>query len=196
MRPKGAVSIVCLILMFVGVFGLTACNRENGVEAAREDRTTSLSQSEQDFMMEAVRADLAEINMAQVALENSSTGEVKDFANMIKSDHTSALEDLSELMKDMNVPPPKSIPVELQQDISRMRSLTGGELDREFVNMIVSQQQKTIEMFRDQQSTAQNEDLKKYVEDTLPRLEMHLEKAQRLQTKVFSTPNRKSRWPV
>ena len=196
MRPKGAVSIVCLILTFVAVFGLTACNRENGVEAAREDRTTTLSQSEQDFMMEAVRADLAEINMAQVALENSGTGEVKDFANMIKSDHTSALEDLSELMKDMNVPPPKSIPVELQQDISRMRSLTGGELDREFVNMIVSQQQKTIEMFRDQQSTAQNEDLKKYVEDTLPRLEMHLEKAQRLQTKVFSPPNRKSRWPV
>ncbi len=196
MRSKGAVSIVCLILTFVAVFGLTACNRENGVEAAREDRTTSLSQSEQDFMTEAVRADLAEINMAQVALENSGTGEVKDFANMIKSDHTSALEDLSELMKDMNVPPPKSIPVELQQDISRMRSLTGGELDREFVNMIVSQQQKTIEMFRDQQSTAQNEDLKKYVEDTLPRLEMHLEKAQRLQTKVFSPPNRKSRWPV
>jgi len=196
MRPKGAVSIVCLILTFVAGFGLTACNRKNGVEAAREDRTTSLSQSEQDFMMEAVRADLAEINMAQVALENSSTGEVKDFANMIKSDHTSALEDLSELMKDMNVPPPKSIPVELQHDISRMRSLTGGELDREFVNMIVSQQQKAIEMFRDQQSTAQNEDLKKYVEDTLPRLEMHLEKAQRLQTKVFSTPNRKSRWPV
>jgi putative membrane protein len=196
MRPKGAVSIVCLILTFLAVFGLTACNRENAVEAAREERTTSLSQSEQDFMMEAVRADLAEIDMAQVALQNSGTSEVKDFANMIKSDHTSALEGLSELMKDMDVPQPKSIPVELQQDISRMSSLTGGELDREFVNMIVSQQQKAVEMFRDQQSTAQNEDVKKYVEDTLPRLEMHLEKAQRLQTKVFSAPNRKSRWPV
>jgi putative membrane protein len=196
MRPKGAVSIVCLILTFLAVFGLTACNRENAVEAAREERTTSLSQSEQDFMMEAVRADLAEIDIAQVALQNSGTSEVKDFANMIKSDHTSALEGLSELMKDMDVPQPKSIPVELQQDISRMSSLTGGELDREFVNMIVSQQQKAVEMFRDQQSTAQNEDVKKYVEDTLPRLEMHLEKAQRLQTKVFSAPNRKSRWPV
>ena len=196
MRPKGAVSIVCLILTFVAVFGLTACNRENAVEAAREERTTSLSQSEQDFMMEAVRADLAEIDMAQVALQNSGTSEVKDFANMIKSDHTSALEDLSELMKDMDVPQPKSIPVELQQDISRMSSLTGRELDREFVNMIVSQQQKAVEMFRDQQSTAQCPDVKKYVEDTLPRLEMHLEKAQRLQTKLFSTPDRRTRWPV
>jgi putative membrane protein len=196
MRPKGLLSVVCLILTFVAAFGLTACNRENGVEAAREDPTTSLSQSERDFMMEAAQADLAEIDMAQVALQNSGTGDVKDFANMIKSDHTSALEDLTELMKDTNVPQPKSIPVELQQDISRMRSLTGGEFDREFVNMIVSEHQKAIEMFRDQQSTAQNQDVKKYVEDTLPRLEMHLEKAQRLQTKVFSTPDRRSRWPV
>jgi putative membrane protein len=196
MRPKSPPSVVCLILLFVAAFGLTACNRENGVEAAPEDRTTSLSQSERDFMMEAAQADLAEIDMAQVALQNSGTGDVKDFANMIKSDHTSALEDLTELMKDTNVPQPKSIPVELQQDISRMRSLTGGEFDREFVNMIVSEHQKAIEMFRDQQSTAQNQDVKKYVEDTLPTLEMHLEKAQRLQTKVFSTPDRRSRWPV
>jgi putative membrane protein len=196
MRPKSPPSVVCLILLFVAAFGLTACNRENGVEAAPEDRTTSLSQSERDFMMEAAQADLAEIDMAQVALQNSGTGDVKDFANMIKIDHTSALEDLTELMKDTNVPQPKSIPVELQQDISRMRGLTGGEFDREFVNMIVSEHQKAIEMFRDQQSTAQNQDVKKYVEDTLPRLEMHLEKAQRLQTKVFSTPDRRSRWPV
>jgi hypothetical protein len=51
-------------------------------------------------------------------------------------------------------------------------------------------------MFRDQQSTAQCPDVKKYVEDTLPRLEMHLDKAQRLQTKLFSTPDRRTRWPV
>src|SRR5262245_59333851 len=99
-------------------------------------------------------------------------------------------------MKDGNLPQPKSIPVELQQDISRMRTLTGGEFDREFVNMIVSEHQTAVEMFRDQQSTAQNEDVKKYVEDTLPILEMHLEKAQRLQTKLFSMPNRTIRWPV
>ena len=146
--------------------------------------------------MEAAQADLAEIDMAQIALQNSGNGDVKDFANMIKSDHTSSLEDVMELMKDRNLQQPKSIPAELQRDITRMKSLTGGEFDREFINMAVSEHQKAVEMFRDQQSTAQNQDVKKYVEDTLPRLEMHLEKAQRLQTKVFSTPNRKSRWPV
>jgi putative membrane protein len=195
MRSKGQL-VVCLTLTLAAASCLTACNKENGVEAAREDRALSLSQSEQDFMTEAAQADLAEIDMAQIALQNSATGEVRDFANMIKSDHTSALGDLAELMKGKNVPQPKSVPARTQQDIGRMKTLTGGEFDREFVNMIVSEHQKAVEMFRDQQSTAQNEDVKKYVEDTLPILEMHLEKAQRLQTKLFSMPNRTIRWPV
>jgi len=196
MRSKGQWLVVCLTLTFAAASGLTGCNRENGVEAAREDRAPALSQSEQDFLKEAAQADLAEMDMAQIALQNSATGDVRDLANMIKSDHTSALEDLTELMKGKNVSQPKSIPARTQQDIGRMKTLTGGEFDREFVNLIVSEHQKTVEMFRDQQSTAQNEDVKKYVEDTLPILEMHLEKAQRLQTKLFSMPNRTIRWPV
>jgi putative membrane protein len=196
MKSKGQWLEVCLTLTLAAASGLTACNRQNGVEAARENRAAPLSQSEQDFLTEAAQADLAEMDMAQIALQNSATGDVRDLANMIKRDHTSALEDLTELMKGKNVSQPKSIPARTQQDIGRMKTLTGGEFDREFVNMIVSEHQKAIEMFRDQQSTAQNQDVKKYVEDTLPRLEMHLEKAQRLQTKVFSTPDRRSRWPV
>ena len=195
MRSKDQWLVVCLTLTLAAASGLTACNRENGVEA-HEDRAPSLSQSEQDFLTEAAQADLAEMDMAQIALQNSATGDVRDLANMIKSDHTSALEDLTELMKGKNVSQPKSIPARTQQDIGRMKTLTGGEFDREFVNMIVSEHQKVIEMFRDQQSTAQCPDVKKYVEDTLPRLEMHLEKAQRLQTKLFSTPDRRIRWPV
>ena len=193
MRPRDPLFVVCLILIFAAASGVTACNRENGVEAAREGRPLSLSQSEQEFMVEAAQDDLGEIDMAQIALHNSSTNDVTDFANMIKSDHTNALDDLAELMQSNNVQIPKSIPVQTERDITRMTSLKGGEFDREFVNMIVGEHQKSIEMFRDQRSTAQHPDLKKYVENMLPILEMHLEKAQRLQTKLFSVPNRESR---
>jgi putative membrane protein len=53
------------------------------------------------------------------------------------------------------------------------------------MNMMVADHQKAVEMFRDQINIAQDTDVKKYAEDLLPRLEMHLEKAQRLQSKLF-----------
>jgi putative membrane protein len=186
MRVKQQLLVIGLVLTLVT--GLSSCDRSRGVEAARDDRLAAVSQSEQDFMMKATQANLAEVEVAKIALQKSGDVEVKDYANMIKSDHTNALEDLTDLMKDKNVPQPKAVATDTQQDINRMDNLTGGEFDREFINMMVTDHQKAIELFRDQQSSAQNRDLKKYVDDVLPKLEMHLDKAQRLQTKLFNVP--------
>ena len=83
------------------------------------------------------------------------------------------------------------IPKEKDPDKSDMdsmkhvMSLRGAEFDREFVNMMVSDHQKAVEMFRDFVAIGQNPEIKKYAEDLLPKLEMHLEKAQKLQSKLF-----------
>jgi putative membrane protein len=167
------------------VFSLSACNRDRGVEAAREDRPATVSPAEQDFMTKAAQASLAEIDMARIALQKSDNIDVRDYATMIKSDHTGALVDLMDLMKDKNVPAPKTLSGDTRQDIARMNALTGPELDREFINSMVADHQKAVEMFREETTTPQNPDVKKYAEETLPKLEMHVEKAQRLQSKLF-----------
>jgi putative membrane protein len=186
MRVNQQLLVIGLVLTLA--IGLSSCDRSRGVEAARDDRLAAVSQSEQDFMMKATQANLAEVEVAKIALQKSGDVEVKDYANMIKSDHTKALDDLADLMKDKNVPQPNAVATDTQQDINRMDNLTGGEFDREFINMMVTDHKKAIELFRDQQSSAQNRDVTKYVDDVLPKLEMHLDKAQRLQTKLFNVP--------
>jgi len=193
MGVKRPLLVVCLLSMTVI---LPACIRGNGVEAGTKDGSLAVSQSEQDFMKKAAQSNLAEVYAARIALQKTGNDDLRDYANMINSDHMNAFVDLSELMKDQNVPQPKSIAPVTQQDINRMSNLTGGEFDREFINMMVSDHQNTIEMFRDQQISAQNPGVKKYLEETLPRLEMHLEKAQRLQTRIFSLPNTQQNQPL
>ena len=138
--------------------------------------------------MKATQDHLAEIEMARMALQKTDNTDVSDFAHMIQSDHSSALKNLSELMKDKNVPQPRTLAAETQQEVSRMNKLTGPEFDREFINMMVSDHQEDVEMFRDQLAIVQNPDVKDYVEDLLPKLEMHLDKARQLQSKLFSKP--------
>ena len=171
--------------MTLSILGLSACNRGGGVQAAREDRPPNATPAEQDFMMKTAQADLSAIDIAGLAMQKSHNSDVKDFANMIQSDHTNALEDLTDLMKDKNVPQPRTMSPETKMDIEKMTGLSGAEFDREFVNMMVADHQKMVEMFRDQAAIAQNPDVKKYAEDLLPKLEMHLEKAQKLQSKLF-----------
>jgi putative membrane protein len=188
-KAKGQWLAICLVLV-VASCGLAACNRGRTVEAARENIPPSVSPEEQHFMTQAAQANLSEIDMARIVMQKSDNTEVRDYAHMMRSDHTSALQDLTDLMIDKNVPAPKTIAADTQRDISRMNNLTGPEFDREYVNMMVSDHQKTVELFRDMQANAQNPDVKKYVEKALPTIEMHLDKAQQLQSKLFSKPAR------
>jgi len=175
----------CLVATIAALF-TTACNRGRGVEAAREDRAPNATPAEQDFMMKAAMANLSEIAMARLALTKSQNEDVKDFANMIERDHQAALEDLTDLMKEKGVSLPRTLSPETKMDIEALTALSGPELDRQFVNNMVADHQKALEMFRDQVNIAQSPEVRKYAEGLLPKLEMHLEKAQRLQSKLFA----------
>ena len=174
-------------ILLAGTLALAACNRNSAVQAAPQDHrpAPSATPAEQDLMIKAAHADLAAIDMARIVMQKSQNSDVKDFANTIQKDHTNALEDLTDLMKDKGMSPPSKHTPEAQTDIEKMTALSGAELDREFVNAMVADHQKLIEMFRDRADIAKSPDVKKYAEDQLPQLEMHLEKAQKLQSKLF-----------
>lgn len=184
-RNHRHIFISCLVLL-VATFGLNACNRGEKVQAAREDRNIMLSPAEQDFTMKVTQAHLSEIDMGRLAQQESQNSDVKDLAGMIVGDHQKGLERLTDLMNDKHVPQAKSLSPEIKQDITRMNGLSGDEFDREFINMMVSDHQKAVDLFRQQASTAMDADVKDYVNDLLPQLEKHLQKSQELQSKLFS----------
>ena len=176
---------VLYFLLAIAALSAAACNRGDYVEAARETRQPTVTPAEQEFLMKAADANLSNIDVARLAMHKSQNSDVKDFANMIQSDDASALEDLTDLMNDKGVSLPNTLSPETKTEIETMTALSGAELDREFANMMVAQLQKEIGMYHDQVEIAQTPDVRKYAEDLLPRLEMHLEKAQRLQSKLF-----------
>jgi len=177
---------LCLLGLLVCV-GLLGCSR-GGVEAAREDRTPAASAADQEFLVNTVQAHLSEIDMARLALGKSDNPDVSEFARTIQKDHSSELQDLAALMASRSVPQPNELPAAAKQEIARMNLLTGPEFDREFINAMVTDHLKAIEMFREQLIQTEDHDIKKYVERLLPRLGMHRDRAQELQSKLFSAP--------
>jgi putative membrane protein len=188
MRTQWRLGIIALTFILPGA--LPACTREGGVEAAGDDAASSVSSSERDFMVKSAQMNIAEIEMARWALKNSSNHDVRDFANMIQSDVTRSLEDLSDLMKDKNVRRPELPEADIRRDISRMGGLGGPEFDREFINMMVAEIQQAAGTLGDQAAETTDGDVQKFAEESLPQLEMHLDKARRLQSKLFNERRR------
>jgi putative membrane protein len=184
-RSRLLSAIGCVLL---AIPGLAGCNRDRSVQAAQEAaQPPNATPAEQDFMRKIAEMDLSDIDMARLALQKSANPEVRDFANMIQSDLTASLENLSSLMKDKGVSQPKIASPDARQDANRMAALTGAEFDREFVNLMVADDQKAVDMCRHLTGIAMDPGVKKYAEDLMPKLEMHLEKGQRLQSKLFRT---------
>jgi putative membrane protein len=184
-RNRRLTAIGCVLL---AIPGLAGCNRDRTVEAAQEAaQPPAATPAEQDFMRKIAEMDLSDIDMARLALQKSANPEVRDFADTIQRDLTASLEDLSSLMKAKGVSQPKIASPEARQDANRMAVLTGAEFDREFVNLIVADDQKAVDMSRHLIGIAMDPDVKKYAENLMPKLEMHLEKGQRLQSKLFRT---------
>jgi putative membrane protein len=179
--------LVLGLVLLLAIGGLSACGRRGteGVEAAREDQQPLITPAEQDFGMKASQVHLAEIELGRLAQERSQNGDVKGYAKMIVGDHVEALEKLTDLMKKYNGPESKTLDQEIRQEVDRLAGLSGAEFDREFVNMMVEDHEKAVELFRNQAQIGMNPDLKDYVNDMLPNLETHLKKAQELQSKLF-----------
>jgi putative membrane protein len=185
--------LVFSLILTLATLGFIACSRETGVEAARESDqpallpdTPAVSPAEQEFMMKVSQANTSEIMMARQAMQRSGNKDVKDFAHMIESDHTKALDELTELMKNKNVSQSRVPSPEAAQEMDTLNKLSGAEYDRQYANMMVEKHEKSIDLFREQIDTARNPDVKEFASGLLPTLEMHLEKARAIQSKLFS----------
>jgi putative membrane protein len=174
----------CLIVLLFSLAGLTGCNQRNRVEAAVSSDADTVSEPE--FMIQAAEDHLAHLEMARVAKMHSKNGPVKSYAEMILKDHQQGLQDLTRLMAEKDIQPPNTFSGETKQDIDRMASLSGADFDREFINMMVSTHEKTLELFRSVSLTAHDTDVQDYVDAMIPKLDKHLKEAHELQSKLFS----------
>lgn len=167
-----------------------ACLLSMGVASAQETRVATAPESRaaitQDspdakFLTEAVRGDLAEVKMGELAQERGQSEAVREFGKMLVEDHSKAMKQTAELAKDLDVIPPAQTSAEQMQKHDALARLSGAEFDRQFAAEMVKGHQEEIAKYEKQ---AQSGDSKvaELAEDLLPTLKEHLAAAQRLQS--------------
>ena len=71
-----------------------------------------------------------------------------------------------------------------QSEMKKLHGLTGTEFDREYVRAALKHHQKDVQQFEQAARKVEDQELKAWVEKTLPTLREHLQTAQSLQTTV------------
>ena len=166
----------------------TAQNDRTGM-ASREanpndtaNRTANLSAADREFMMKAAQGGMAEVQMGQLAKDNSSNDGVKSFGDKLINDHKAANDDLKDIASRANVTLPTDLDAKHKASIDRLSKLKGSAFDRAFLKDQVKDHEHDIAEFRKEANNGQDTDVKNFASQKLPTLEDHLKMARDLQS--------------
>lgn len=126
------------------------------------------------FLASAYQEGLAEIQLAQTALQKATGADVKSFAQRLIDDHTQANNRIATLAQQQGVTLPAAISAEQQAAVDELTRFSGADFDRTYLDINAISHLKDISQFRKQSEQGTNADVKSFSQSTLPILLSHL----------------------
>jgi putative membrane protein len=143
-----------------------------------------LQQQDRQFAQEAAAGNQAELELAKMAEGKADSDPVKEYAGTLVEDHTKAGEELKRIAEEQGLTLDPEVPPEAQQAKEKLSGQSGEAFDRSFVEQMITDHDKTIQLYEEQAAKGQNEALKQFATSTLDTLRMHLDQARQLEREL------------
>jgi putative membrane protein len=143
-------------------------------------QTGSLDKADQSFLDTAAQTDMTEAHVGQMAQDQGNAQAVKDFGQMLVTDHTNDYNQVTALGTKVNATIPKGLDAMHDKMIAPMNKLKGAAFDHKFIQEMVAGHEKAIAQYKKAAADSQNPDVKAYAAQVLPTLEKHLDTAKDL----------------
>jgi len=194
MRTFSIAAIACLVLAACNNNSKESTTANTGGDSATAMQTDTVQNNNTntatadagtaDFLMKAADGGLAEVAAGQLAQSKAQNNDVKMFAGMMVNDHTGANQQVKDLAAKLQVTLPAAPSQEHQEKIDEAGKKEGKAFDKAYMSMMVDDHKKTIALFKEGASAAGNEEVKNFINNTIPKLQMHLDSAQAIQKRL------------
>ncbi len=136
--------------------------------------------SAQDFVTMAASSDMFEIQSSQLAMENGSSDSVKQFAEMMVSDHTNSTQKLATIASEQGLTVPTEMAEPHQEMLEMVSGASGDAFDAAYGQAQAQNHMMAAQMLEAYSQNGDNEALKTFAAETLPIVQQHLETAKTL----------------
>lgn len=190
-------------LAWVALVAVAGCAKKSTSETANESTGTSMNTpapaestgaasglTDANIAAIVVAANDADVSNGNAAKGKTKNVDVRQFAEMMVTDHGASNKQAKDLAHQLNLTPEDNATsdnIKKGQDAVRdsIKKLDDGDFDKAYMDNEVSYHQTVLDAITNQLiPNAQNEQLKKLLEDTKPVVERHLQRAQDLQQKL------------
>ena len=176
----------------LGLLALSGCERKEETvvtpaspppataPAAPAAPSVAVPQTDSDFAMKAAASGLAEVEASRAISEKTASEPIRQFAQMMITDHTAANQELMTIAQTKQLTLPTAPDTTHQEALGRLKTAMGAEGDRIYVQEFgVKAHQDAVALFEREANEGTDPELKAFAAKTLPTLKTHLEHAQR-----------------
>ena len=139
--------------------------------------------SDQKFVDMAAQTDMLEAHLGQMAANQAASQDVKDYAQMLVTDHTGDYQQLTALAAKAGFTVPTGLDAAHDRMIAPFEKLKGAAFDSRYIHEMIAGHTEAIGVYTKESTGAQNADVKAYASATLPTLHKHLDSAKDLAKK-------------
>ncbi|MGZ3752547.1 MAG: DUF4142 domain-containing protein [Mucilaginibacter sp.] len=179
-----------IMMISLAAFAFQACNNgakdsKEAADSANVTKDTSqnaavtggiaVNKDDAKFVTTAANDGMAEVALGKMAAAKATHSRVKNFADMMVTDHTKAGDELAALAKTKNITLPAAPDADAQKKADDLGKKTGKDFDKAYVDAMVDGHESAVKLFTDASQNCKDADLKAFATKTLPTLKMHLD---------------------
>ena len=157
---------------------------------AQVNLPAKVNPAEQAFLRHAAEINIADVDLAQLAQENSSAESVKQFAQRVINDHTNNEQKVKDLAARVDVVLPDQLSANQTDEYARLTKLSGPEFEHAYINDMIQGHEQAISQYENEAKTATNSAVRMYASETLPMLREHLKLAHQVAVEIGATSRR------
>ena len=163
--------------------------REGAAGTTGTSGTSGLSSGDAAFVEKQLAMGTAEVELGKLAQERGGHADVKNYGQMMETDHRMAGEELKEIANRAEGKPPTDAArtdghgehTDLRDELSK---LSGRDFDLRYLDEMIEDHQKGIDRLEAQGQGADNPQIREWAGKTLLKMRNHLAKAKAVQETV------------
>jgi putative membrane protein len=180
-KPMAALGLAALLLAGTAQAQSSMPNGKTAPQGAQATGTQkpAASKHDQQFVKEAIEADLAEVQVGQLAQQKGDSQQVKQFGQTLQQDHSQNLQKAQELAQQVGVTAPTQPSAQQKKMYEKLSKLSGPKFDKQFAKDMVADHKKDVAKFQ-KEGKGQGQ-VAQFAQQTTPVLQKHLQMAQEIE---------------
>jgi putative membrane protein len=132
------------------------------------------------FLTETAHDSTAELSVSRLAQERAQNPRVREYAQMIVSDHSQGNSELAQLGKQKGMDLPMRPDEAHAKTAAHLRQLQGRQFDEEYMSLMVADHAKLLAKFQDKAARSQDPEVRSWASSQVPVLQRHLDLAREI----------------